>query len=99
MINPETDDIAAALRVLALADTFGHMPLEETHAQTAALLIEVEPVYDGAIKTSSLLVLHTLQLMTGNGSTLMAECAGVLRAQVVALRDEIMLARVSEVAA
>ncbi len=51
MIDPETNEIAVAIRALALGDTLGHsVTTEQAHAQAKEILIELQYCRNGEIK-------------------------------------------------
>lgn len=76
MINPETNDIAVATRVMALADTLGHSQTpEEVHRQARGLLIDLEACANGELKERAVTLSERLAAMALASGEHMTELA------------------------
>lgn len=97
MINPETNEVVAALRVLSLADTMGHsLTTEEANGQARAAVIDLEYCADGELKTAAVKLAQKIESATSADSVTMARGAPDISEAAEGLRYELSLLRVNK---
>ncbi len=94
MINPETCEITAATRTLALADTIGHsLTTEDMHGQARAALIDLSACKDCEIRRRAIALAERMVALSCAHGESVSEATLRVGEATEALRAVLNLAR------